>query len=293
MTINKLLIIRGFLAIYVVAQACYGSGFMAPAWAQTPPPAPVLPVEPADNQGGMGNLLVAPTRAVLEGRHRAAEITLSNRGQKATTYRIEFTHLRMDDSGKYIEISEEEAKTALPLADSLLRYSPRQVTLEPGQSQIVKIVARKPQGLTEGEYISHLMFKGLPDASVGEDVEAANSPDNNISIRLIPVYGVSIPVIVRHGNLSAVAGMNPPQRTGNELAITLTRSGNRSLFGDLTAEDANGRVVGQVRGVAVLVPNAKRTVKMTLSADAKAPLRVSYRAREEEGGRELAHARVP
>ena len=82
---------------------------------------------------GPGDLLVTPTRVVLEGRERSAELTLVNRGQERTTYRITLENRRMDAQGKFSEI--DTPKDGELFAQNLIRYAPRRVTLEPNKPQ--------------------------------------------------------------------------------------------------------------------------------------------------------------
>jgi len=255
--------------------------------------------EPQDS-GGSGNLLVAPTRVVLEGRARSAEVILHNQGDKEATYRITLIRLRMKDNGEYEEVEKHGgAKSGELFADDILRYSPRQVTLKGGESQTVKVMARLPEGLTEGEYRSHLKFEAVPPASFGEDVEAQTLQQGQISIRLIPLFGVSIPVIVRHGPLTSKASIAGLQRNDKNLSLELHRTGTQSTFGDViaTLNPAGGGspvVVGEMRGIAVFTPNAMRRVTLALTPPAGVQLSqggtltVTYRERAEAGGKTIA-----
>jgi len=241
------------------------------------------------NTGGAGDLLLAPTRVVLDGHARAAEIMLNNKGYKEATYRITFTHVKMDDNGRYTPVDDKVASDpALKFADKVLRYSPHQVTLKPGETQVVKVMARPSEGLAEGEYCSHLMFMAVPDASMGEDVEATKPADGKISVHLIPIYGVSIPVIVRHGTLEAQAKMGNVRLSGKNILLTIARSGNKSVYGDVIATEAgSNKVVGQLRGIAVLATNDRRNLSLPLTAPAKGTLTIEYRERAEDGGKVL------
>jgi len=63
------------------------------------------------------SLMVTPTRIVFEGRVRTQEVNLLHRGEKETTYRISFQHMRMKPDGSYEEIQEPKpikVKTSTP-----------------------------------------------------------------------------------------------------------------------------------------------------------------------------------
>jgi P pilus assembly chaperone PapD len=242
------------------------------------PPIPEL------SNGGAGDLLVAPTRVVLEGRARAAEVILSNKSSKESTYRISFTHLRMKQDGSYEELQETDARSTLKIADDILRYSPRQVTLKPGESQVVKVMVRKSENTTDGEYTSHLLFRAVPDLATGTDVEAKAEDNSKISIRLVPVYGVSIPVIVRQGDLSAQAKLGDAHRTQDSVEVTISRTGTKSVYGDI-ALIKDKEIVAEQRGVAVMAYNTARTVTIPVKDLPPGPLTIEYRERSEDGGR--------
>jgi P pilus assembly chaperone PapD len=216
---------------------------------------------------GIGSLLVAPTRVVFSGTRRTAEISLINTGNRSATYRISFVRLRMNERGDVQEI--QEGQPGERFSDALVRFSPQQVTLEPRVAQTVRIALRKPADLETGEYRSHLLFREIPSA----DALAGESKTNGLSVQLIPIFGVSIPVIVRHGELSSLLVVRGPRLVepapGEQaLEVTLQRQGNSSVCGNLEVAylPAQGsRVeVGRVNGVAVYTPNLSRAVRIPL-----------------------------
>src|SRR5262249_50468906 len=104
---------------------------------------------------GSASFLVAPTRVVLEGSRRTAELNIVNTGTRTATFRVSLVHMRMLENGDIAEVAD-----VLPgesVADSLIRYSPRQVTLEPTRAQTVRIQVIKRADLPAGEYRSHLL----------------------------------------------------------------------------------------------------------------------------------------
>src|SRR3954451_4123156 len=160
----------------------------------------------APAQRGPGDLLVAPTRVVLEGRQRTAEITLVNVGSATATFRISLINLRMDVNGGTKEIETADAEPGERFANDLIRFSPRQVTLEPHVAQTVRIQARKPADLAAGEYRSHLLFRAVPAAAPA--VASPAEPATEVTIKLTAVYGVSIPVIVLQLETSTVVTLS-------------------------------------------------------------------------------------
>src|SRR3984957_227778 len=142
-----------------------------------------------------GNLLLLPRRVIFEGSKRYEELNLANTGKDTARYVISLMHIRMKEDGGYEEISQPDSGERF--ADKFIRFFPHSVELGPGESQVVKIQLTKIKELAPGEYRSHLYFRAIPDKlPLGEDEPAA---DSGISVRLIPIFGISIPVIIRVG----------------------------------------------------------------------------------------------
>ena len=159
-----------FSALCLAAVACIV--LPAAAWAQS-----------------LGDLGVSPTRVVLAGRTRSAEIVLLNRGTQPATYRISVVNMRMTETGRFETIEQTESDQMF--ADKLIRYAPRQVTLDPGATQTVRVMVRKPRDLPPGEYRSHLYFRAVPPPGAGRSVEFVDS-GQGIQINLVVIPGVTI-----------------------------------------------------------------------------------------------------
>ena len=120
--------------------------------------APLLLCAPSA-QAGIGDLLVAPTRIVLDGG-RGTEIILNNIGEDVATYRISVELRRMTPDGVLHDVTEPNA--AEQLAQSMISYAPRRVTLAPREPQTIRISARAPKDIQDGEYRVHLLFRAVP-----------------------------------------------------------------------------------------------------------------------------------
>jgi hypothetical protein len=249
-------------------------------------------------------LVVAPTRVVFEGRTRTASVNLINRGDKAGTFRIKFERKRMTEDGSVVPLTK--TRPGELFADQMVRYAPRQITLQPGQSQVVRLMLRKPPNLADGEYRSHMLFQHIPGNS-GTDISSQVGNASGLSIRLIPIIGISIPVIVRQGKTSASVSLTDvhlDKRSADDtramLVLSARRSGNQSVYGDFTirftaAEGGHPFVVGRANGIAIYTPNDKRTVKIPLQAPRGVHLRngtleVEYRTPPDAGNKVLATA---
>src|SRR5690242_18388837 len=88
---------------------------------------------------GVGDLLVAPTRIVLDGG-RGTEIVLNNIGDEPATYRISVEFRRMTADGNLVDVTDPTPREKA--AEDMIVYAPRRVTLAPNQPQSIRIAAR-------------------------------------------------------------------------------------------------------------------------------------------------------
>ncbi len=219
-------------------------------------------------------LLVAPTRVVLTPETRSSELVLVNKGSETAAFRIAIENRRMREDG-----SLEDAPTAQEgelFADDKLRYSPRQLVLEPGARQVVRIMASAPQGLAPGEYRSHLRLMSAPVSAGTASLAGESSADNSLAIELVAIRSLTIPVILRVGALDASVTMDSAAlrpEAPDQLVIRLTRSGTRSTYGDVsfTPEGAK-EPAWLVRGVAIYAPNTARNVIVPLPPEVRSQL---------------------
>jgi hypothetical protein len=221
------------------------------------------------NLGAQGNLLLMPRRIVFEGSKRYEEINLANTGKDTARYVVSLMHVRMKEDGSFEEITEPGPGENF--ADKYIRFFPHSVTLGPDESQVIKIQLNRSSELTAGEYRSHIYFRAIPNAApLGEKQPAA---DSGISIKLVPVFGISIPVIIRVGEVNTEVSLTDPsvemaEDTVPVLNMTFLRKGNMSIYGDLSVDyiSDQGKTIsaGVIKGIAVYTPNPVRHFKLNL-----------------------------
>lgn len=236
-----------------------------------------------------GDLLIAPTRLVLDGR-RGGEVILSNMGSDVETYRVSLEIRRMDQDGNLDLVKDEDENATEKAALAMIRYAPRRVTLPPSQPQSIRISARPGADLPDGEYRVHMSFAALPKVTPVSDAK----PDKNgIAINLIPVYGIVMPIIIRKGELTVTAGLANPRIVhgpkGDEFAVDMTRSGDESIYGDLVVIPQGAKEPAFVaRGIGVYPEITTRHAVFSISpeqeAALKGPVRVEFREAVENGG---------
>jgi hypothetical protein len=216
-----------------------------------------------------GNLLLLPGRVIFEGAKRYEELNLANTGKDTARYVISFMHIRMREDGGFEEINKPDPGDNF--ADRFIRFFPHSVILGPGESQVVKIQLTKINELAPGEYRSHLYFRAVPEKMpLGED---EGTVDSGISVRLVAVFGISIPVIIRVGASSTEVklsdlSMQMVEDTIPILDMTFRRTGNMSVYGDISVyyTSAAGKTIraGAAKGIAVYTPNQARKFRCAL-----------------------------
>ena len=234
---------------------------------------------------GVGDLLVAPTRIILDGG-RGAEVVLNNIGDEPATYRVSVEFRRMEPDGSLEDVTNPTP--ADKAAADMIIYAPRRVTLAPHEPQAIRIAARPPQGLPDGEYRVHMLFRAIPPANPVVQPAAATE-SKGLRFQLTPIYGVTIPVIVRLGNLQATAGiagvhLDKAQDGAPTVALDLTRSGSRSTFGEIRVLKAGVKdPVALEKAVAVYTEIGTRHVSVPVAdpdLETKSPAELATVARQ-------------
>ncbi|MCL6730900.1 fimbrial biogenesis chaperone [Sphingomonas hankyongi] len=256
-----------------------------------------LLASPTPASAGVGDLLVAPTRIILDGR-KGTEIILNNIGEEPATYRVSVEFRRMLEDGSLEDVKDPSA--AEKLAEEMIVYAPRRVTLAPREPQAIRIAARAPQGIQDGEYRIHLLFRAVPPP---EPVvaEAAAKQVKGVSFQLRPIYGVTIPVIVRLGNLQATAGISDVQidksATGRAISLELSRNGTRSTFGEVRVlKPGVKEPIALQRAVAIYTEVGKRRVIVPVDdrfkGELAGPVTVQYAETYDDGSRVIAETQA-
>lgn len=226
-----------------------------------------------------GDLMVFPKRLVFEDTRGTKELNLANIGNDTARYNISFVQYRMNEDGSFTEITiPDEGQN---FSDKFLRYYPRSIILAPRESQVVKVQLTKISELKPGEYRSHIYFRAIPNMKpLGE--EEKNKDTTAVSVRLIPVFGITIPAIIRVGQNTSKISLSElnfamVNDTVPTFRIAFNRIGNMSVYGDLNvvhiSPSGKKTEVGQANGISVYTPNTVRRFTLTLRKDKGADFR--------------------
>lgn len=217
-----------------------------------------------------GNLLVSPQRLVFEGGQRTKELNLANTGKDTARYLISMMEMRMTEYGAFEEVAQPDS--GQNFASKYLRFFPRSVILAPNEAQTVKVQLTKTDQLSAGEYRSHIYFRAIPNQKpLGE---SETTKDTGITVKLTPVFGITMPVIIRMGESDAKVAISEAsfKMVGDTLPrmfMAFTRAGNMSVYGNIVVEyiSPSGKTtqVGAANGVAVYTPNKIRRFNFDLN----------------------------
>ena len=248
-----------------------------------------------------GNLLVTPMRLIFDGSKNNQELNLVNIGTDTAIFTISFIQYKMKEDGAFIKV--DRPADVQMAAQPLLRIYPQTVTLAPGEPQVIMLQFRHKSNLQPGEYLSHLYFRAekniIPPGS--------NQPEKdttNLSIQLIPVYGLCIPIIIRTGEVKVSITlsdlkMESAKEIPNFLKFTINRSGNISSYGDIIVdylpEKGKATQIGVMRGIGVYTDIDKRIIAVKInningSQFNKGKLKVRYINKEETKNSSLLYA---
>jgi hypothetical protein len=236
-----------------------------------------------------GDLLITPNRVVFEGRKIKEELNLINTGNETTTFSVSFVQRRMNEDGSFENI--EQPDPGQMFASPYLRIYPRQVTLQPGEAQVVMVQCTRRPNMSAAEYRSHLYFRSEKDyLPLGS---ARRESSNSVTVQLVPIFGMSIPIIIRSGDVNVSASISDiklESLTEPSVLFTLNRSGNISIYGDVLVEfypkQGKPLTVGAMKGVAIYDNLNRRFISMKLTIPpgtslSNGILKVRYKSRED------------
>jgi len=225
-----------------------------------------------NHASAQGNLLITPRRVVFDGSQRTQELNLANTGRDTARYLISMVEIRMNEDGTFETITQPDSGQRF--ASGHIRFFPRSVTLGPGEAQTIKVQVERMNELQAGEYRSHIYFRAAPEEKpLGEE---APKDAVAIAVRLVPVFGITIPVIIQVGASNAQVqvadlSLSNANDTLPGLHMSLQRNGDMSVYGDIAvrsiSEEGKAVQVGYVKGVAVYTPCRIRQLRIPLSQE--------------------------
>ena len=227
---------------------------------------------------------VWPTTVFIDSRTRTATLTLSNTGLRPEEIEIDFSFGLpvADELGSVRVVFLDSAGLPQRSIVDYVRAFPRRMRLEPGQTQIVRLLVQPPEGLPDGEYWGRVMV-----ASVGGQ-PPIQQQTGNVTMEITVRTVIAVGLYYRHGQAETSIAVDSSRATGAEgiasLYLHMNRGGNAAFLGRVVAElvDASGDVVAEhIEQIAVhedmlwrvdipladgLVPGAGYSVRYTIES---------------------------
>lgn len=192
-------------------------------------------------------ILVAPQGVVLSNRERTGSIELYNPSQRASeiTIRAVYGHPTTTPDGDLtLEIVEQPDANA-PSAAGFVDAFPRRLILQPNQRQTIRLLARPPAGLADGEYWARLII-----AAKDAEAQAPAAVDSTtVSVGLTLEVRTIIAVNYRSGaqQTGVQLGALTARAEGDSVVLRapMQRTGTAAWIGLTTVKllDANGKTV--------------------------------------------------
>jgi P pilus assembly chaperone PapD len=241
---------------------------------------------PVSGQAQVKGLLISPKRVVFEPGERVREVRLVNRGNETQKYRISVVNRAMQENGQ-LAPADTPAENEY-FASDVLRYGPKQVELGPKEAQTVRLMSRIKGASPDGEYRSHILIQEIPKAADAES--ATGQVDDGLGVNVQAIFGISIPVFFRKGDLTSTVALSNPkiinENDSTYVRFTIERGGNKSIFGTAKVF-ADGQEVAILKGIAVYLSAPTRTISVEVPEEyaqtlAGKELRVAFGAVEPE-----------
>lgn len=198
---------------------------------------------------------VDPHMVVLTASRPAGEITVLNPHASRAEFSVDlrFGYATTDSAGQLrVELNDEPDNASA--AGWIVPY-PSRFTLRPGATRTVRLLARPPAALADGEYWARITVHARDDAPP-PNVDASDTASTRIRIAM--ETATVLPVFFRKGAVSTgvtIGAVDAVTRPGGiDMRATLTRNGNGAFIGvaHLVVHDSSGHVVASAdRQIAV------------------------------------------
>lgn len=205
-------------------------------------------------------VVIAPHAVYMDARTRSAMVTLYNPGTEPAEVTISsfFGYPVTDSLGQFMLAEPDSVLPSMPSAAGWIEAFPKRMTIPALQRQTIRLLARPPQGLADGEYWSRLVIsaKGGSLPVTGVDTTSGISVGLTLELRTI------IPLIYRKGKLETGVAVSDlrVQAQGDSIVVRarLERQGTSAYRGTarLQLVDSRGGTVSSFERPVAIYYNA-------------------------------------
>lgn len=207
-------------------------------------------------QTTFASLQVFPTRLLVTDKNRTGELTLQHNGNTTTRYKITMVFYEMNQNGEVKKVPDpgtEKGSIA-----SMIRYSPRSITLEPNLKQTVRLLV-KPEQLPPGDYRAHVYFETADDVS---EENTKTLKNGGATMKLTARVAVAVPVVFRKGAKEAQLKVTQAEIIENKdktksLKVSFQKNGSSFMYTDLVLNETSlkkeesPQKVTEIKGVSI------------------------------------------
>ena len=171
-------------------------------------------------------LFFAPTRLDITDSKPVQEIRVTNMSNIARAYSVTLHNLIMNEDGKTARVDTFDYS-----AKRMVRFTPRQINIKSGEKQIIRVMARFPEGTEDGEYHAHLEFLENVSKRVELNKDVVGK-ENQARMNAQISYATAIPVVLSKGEVKTEVSMSEVKLGRDEksgrpnVSMALGRLGN-------------------------------------------------------------------
>ncbi len=192
-------------------------------------------------------VLVAPHAVIMDHRTRSGSLTLYNPGDEPVEVALStfFGYPVTDSTGAFELRTVDQPEPDYPSAAKWIDAFPKRVLLGPKQRQTVRLLARPPANLQDGEYWARLIIS----AKGGTVPVSGTSDSSGVRVSLALEIRTIIPLQYRKGKVATgvrTSGLAAAvEHDSLAVRLRLDRTGNAAFLGTLRGAlvDSTGRVV--------------------------------------------------
>lgn len=140
-------------------------------------------------------LFFAPNRLDIQEEKPVQEIRVTNMSDIARSYKLSIQNFIMNANGQTARVENFDYS-----AKRMIRFVPRQFDIPPGGKQIIRVMARFPNGTEDGDYHAHLEF--LEDLPKRKILNKDLAPENQAKMNAQIAYTMAIPIIISKGEVN-------------------------------------------------------------------------------------------
>jgi P pilus assembly chaperone PapD len=212
------------------------------------------------------SVMVAPTVVFLSEHQRTGRIIVQNPSDETTevTIRFSFGLPTSDSLGNiYVPLSDSNVTDPRSAMDWLQAF-PRKVIIPPGGSQTVRLIARPPKDLADGEYWARIVVSSRE----GEAAVPTSGETEGIQTRLNMIMQMAIMVKYRTGDLVSDLKLTDIRTIAADSLVSvmmdLASRGNVSYMGVLDCRliDADGKEINRHHGNIAVYRELRRRVDL-------------------------------